>query len=145
MARELGGRLAIVLAAALATGGCGSGSGSSSGAVALGVVNTTPLAISLVVNGRAFETIRPQGADTAIRLGALPALPWLVEARTSTGRVLVSMNVTEIDTNPPGGAAGSGGREAAAQLSCGQVYLWTGPVEPPWPVPEPGSSGDCTP
>lgn len=116
----------------------------SSDPIGLGVVNATDLMVSLVVNDTMIETFAPGGADKAIYVGALPSLPWAVEARTSTGRVLGTMNVAAGDLQAKPGLT-SHGTESGADLSCGQLYMWSGPSEPIWPAPQPGSPGDCLP
>lgn len=103
--------------------------------IGLGFVNATDMRVSLVVNGVTVRTFEPHGADKAIRVSALSPLPWAVEVRATSGRVLVTMAVS---------AAGLW-TEAGADLSCGQIYLWSGPTEPPWPAPGSGSPGDCIP
>jgi hypothetical protein len=116
--------------------------------IGLGVVNATDLRVSLVVNSRVIETLAPQTADTAIHMSALPPLPWVVQIRTSSGRVLVTMTADPSDIQGPQAIGGPhSGMEAAADLSCGQLYLWTGAFEPPWPAPpaSAGSPGDCAP
>jgi hypothetical protein len=112
--------------------------------IGLGVVNATDLHVSLVVNGAVIKTFAPGGADKTIYLSALPSLPWAVEARTASGRVLATMNVTAGDLQPESGIT-SHGTESGIGLSCGQLYMWSGPTEPSWPAPEPGSPGDCLP
>jgi hypothetical protein len=112
--------------------------------IGLGVVNATDLQVSLVVNSRVIETLAPQGADTAIHLSALPPLPWVVQIQTSSGRVLVAMTAAPHDVQGPEETGVYGGRLASVDLSCGQLYLWTGPYEPIWPGPiDSGSPGDC--
>jgi hypothetical protein len=148
MTKRLRGQIASIAIIASAVVGCVAGGGTASGQsqeVALGVINTTTLTIRVIVNGHEIETLQPGMSDTTIRLGVLPTPPWVVEARTTTGRVLVSLNVDSVPTLPPGNAGGASGKQAAAQLSCGQVYVWSGSVEPPFPVPEHGTVGDCTP
>lgn len=116
----------------------------SSGSIGLGVVNATDLEVSLVVNGAVIKMFAPGGANKAISVSALPSLPWAVEARTSSGRALATMNVTAGDLQPEPGIAAHG-TESGIGLSCGQLYMWSGPTEPSWPAPEPGSPGDCLP
>jgi hypothetical protein len=115
-----------------------------SGSIGLGVVNATDLQVSLVVNGTLIKTFEPHSADKTIYVSALPSLPWVVEARTSSGRVLATMNVTAGDLQPESGITGHG-TESGIGLSCGQLYMWSGPTEPSWPAPQPGSPGDCLP
>ena len=132
-------RISKLAAAALiswALVGCVAGPTSSvQGPIGLGVVNATDMQVSLVVNGAVVKTFAPGGYDKAIYLSALPSLPWAVEARISSGRVLATMTVESM----------SDGKEAGVGLSCGQLYMWSGPTEPSWPAPQPGSPGDCLP
>ena len=108
--------------------------------IGLGVVNGTDLQVSLVVNGAVIETLAPGEADTAIPISALPPLPWIVEARTPSGRALATMTV-----DPGIGSTQLPTKEAGVDLSCGQLYLWTTAQEPIWPAPDSGSPGDCLP
>jgi hypothetical protein len=126
--------------------GCVAATTPSSDSVGLGFVNATDLRLSLVVNSTVVETLSPHTGDVAIHLSALPPLPWVVQVRTSTGRVLATMTAeaSDIQGTPAIGVVHSG-KEAAADLSCGQVYLWTGSLEPSWPAPDSGSPGDCVP
>ena len=108
--------------------------------IGIGIVNATGLRLSLVVNGTVIETLAPHAVDKAIGMNALPPLPWVVEVRMSSGRVLATMTVPLVgDGTQPGSWA------AGADLSCGQLYLWTGAQEPIWPAPGSGSPGDCLP
>jgi hypothetical protein len=115
--------------------------------IGLGVVNSTDLRLSLVVNSKLIETLSPHTGDVAIHVSALPPLPWVVEVRTTSGRVLATMTAGPGDVQGPAaiGVAHSG-KQGGANLSCGQLYLWTGAIEPSWPAPnESGSPGDCGP
>jgi hypothetical protein len=138
----------------LALAGCGTTGASapspslSPDPVGLGVVNASDLRLALIVNSRVIETLSPQTADVAIHMSALPALPWVVEVRTSTGRVLVTMTAGPGDIpGPPAIGVLTSGKEGAVDLSCGQLYLWTGATEPSWPAPpaSAGYPGDCVP
>ena len=139
-------RLASALVIVVALGGCSGGGSSPSpsvsapDAVAIGVDNSTDLKLSLVVGSVVVETLAPHSADRAIPMSALPPMPWAVTVRTESGRIVVSFIVAS--TYSPTGATQ---HEAAAGLSCGQVYLWTGATEPSWPLPASGSPGDCAP
>jgi hypothetical protein len=149
-------RAAVPLLALLAVAGCVAPATTVSTApattvspdpIGLGVVNSTDLRVSLVVNSTVIENLAPHSADMTIHMNALPPLPWVVQARTSSGRVLATMTVGPGDVQGPA-AIGEvhWGKEAGAELSCGQVYLWTGASEPIWPAPnESGSPGDCVP
>jgi len=114
--------------------------------IGLGSVNATDMQLSLVVNSTLIETLAPGAADKAIHVGVLPPLPWVVQVRTSSGRVMITLTADtgDIQGQPAIGATHSG-KEAAADLSCGQLYLWTGAMEPEWPAPGSGSPGDCAP
>jgi hypothetical protein len=118
---------------------------SSPDPIGIGVVNSTDLQVSLVVNGTVIETLAPHTVDEFIHMTALPPLPWVVQARTSSGRVLATMTVGSVDVQTQPGNGWSYGNEAGADLSCGQLYLWTGASEPIWPAPGSGFPGDCLP
>jgi len=80
-------------------------------------------------------------------VGDLPPLPWYVEARSESGRVLVSMTVRPGDvfaTMYPDGHGETRGAAVRADLSCGRLDVWSGP---PMSGPAPGSGipGDCLP
>jgi hypothetical protein len=149
-------RAAALLLALLAVAGCvapattistAPAPPSSQDPIGLGVVNSTDLRVSLVVNSTLIETLSPHSGDVAIHMSALPPLPWVVEGRTSSGRVLATMTAGPGDVQGPAaiGVVHSG-RQGGADLSCGQLYLWTGATEPNWPAPnESGSPGDCVP
>ena len=140
------GRIAALAVVAGLLGGCGGGAATpspsafASDSVAIGVDNGTDLKLSLVVGSVVVETLAPHSADRALPRSALPTLPWAVTVRTESGRILASFIVQS--TYSPTGAAQY---EAAAGLSCGQVYLWTGASEPSWPAPASGNPGDCLP
>ncbi len=112
----------------------------SPGPIGIGIVNATDLQVSLVVNGTVIEILAPETGERAIHMSSLPSLPWVVEARTPSGRVLATMTVPL-----RGDGTQPGSWEAGADLSCGQLYLWTGAQEPSWPAPGSGSPGDCLP
>ncbi len=102
--------------------------------------------LSLVVNSTLIETLAPETADKVIDMSVLPPLPWVVQVRMPSGRVMITLTADtgDIQGQPVIGATHSG-KEAAADLSCGQLYLWTGALEPEWPAPGSGSPGDCAP
>jgi hypothetical protein len=148
-------KLATAALISLALVGCVAGWAASpstspaQGAIGLGVVNQTDLQVSLVVNGALIKTFGPQTGDKAIYMSALPPLPWLVEARTSSGRVLVTMTVSSGDMPEPTHVGSGGimrsGKLASVGLSCGELRIWTGDYQPSEPAPEAGSPGDCLP
>lgn len=111
------------------------------GASDLVVSNQTALAISLAVNGVVVRTIQAHRQE-GVLVKDLPPLPWMVEARTSSGRVLSSMivrpgDVWQTSTQMKGDAV-------RVDLSCGRLDMWSGPplLGPP---PGPGNPGDCDP
>ena len=108
----------------------------------LSISNTTTLVVTLVLNDQPIVTV-PAGVqfDPVPALG-LPPLPWAVEARSPSGRVLVSMTVRAGDVRiGPNSAQGDANR---VDLSCGRLDIWAGPPML-GPVQGPGSPGDCAP
>ena len=141
----------MVMVAALA--GCGAPatpSPSPGNLPTLGVSNGTSLDVTLVVNGRAVGVYPADGPPPSISPGALPPLPWAVEARSPTGRVLTSMSVTDAGSTtvlPDGTIKRVGAGMGRVDLSCGRLTIWAGDVIPSGPVPpsNPGTPGDCAP
>ena len=112
----------------------------------LGVSNQTTLTVTIVVNGAVVRTVQRQ-AQEIVSARDLPPLPWLVETRTPSGRVLSNMTVRAGDvseTNLPGGGREIKGDAARVDLSCGRLDMWSGPplLGPP---PGSGTPGDCEP
>jgi hypothetical protein len=153
MGRKRLGRLtAVVLPLALA--GCVSATGAgtagssqtpgSSQGMKLSVGNWTTIAVTLVVNGSVIETIPPGGYEDPIK-ASLPAMPWNVETRSPTGRVLSTLVVHEGDytvTQMPSGGMQIHGDSVRVDLSCGRLDVWYGtPMLGPTFIP--GPSGDC--
>lgn len=108
------------------------------------VSNQTALAITLAVNGVVVRTIQAHTQE-AVFVKDLPPQPWLVEARTTSGRVLSSMTVRRGDvweTTSPDGSTQMKGDAVRVDLSCGRLDMWSGPplLGPP---PGPGKPGDC--
>jgi hypothetical protein len=128
MARWAAALVAILLAA------CGSTTVSDH--PNLGVANGTTLTVTLVVNGRALGDFE-SGAGPSIDVSGLPALPWTVEARSPSGRVLTSMTVepgqvwSRTSLNGVGEHNGVFGR---VDLSCGRLTIWAGDVTPSGPI-----------
>ncbi len=110
----------LVLAALVA--GCASGASSSASASSarLSVANSTTIPVTLVVNGAVVEIVPPGVAEDPVK-AALPPLPWSVETRSTSGRVLSTMTVK------PGDSAGSFGDAVRADLACGRLDIWSGP------------------
>ncbi len=112
----------------------------------LWINNGTTLVVALVVNGSTVSSVAP-GTQEMIAASALPPLPWNVEARSPSGRLLTSMTVHAGDvteTALPNGGTQSKGDAARIDLSCGRLDIWAGP---PLAGPPPGSGrpGDCAP
>jgi hypothetical protein len=120
------------------------------GPVALGISNGTTLVVTLTVNGHAVGDFPGGGPAPTIDPATLPPLPWDVEARSSSGRVLTSMHVEAGDvssTTGPNGAIEHSGVFGRVDLSCGRLTIWAGDVQPSGPAPPafPGTPGDCAP
>jgi hypothetical protein len=145
--------LSVAIAAlllALALAGCGSTPATPPTGPQLGISNGTALTVTLVVNGQIVGEVLRGGPAPTIDPADLPALPWSVEARSRSGRVLTSMTIEPgqvgYRSRPDGGTeyAGTFGR---IDLSCGRLTIWAGDFPPsgPPPPPSPGTSGDCVP
>jgi hypothetical protein len=116
------------------------------GAHDLVVSNQTTLAVTLAVNGAVVRTIQPHTQDAVLVRDLLPQ-PWIVEARTSSGRLLSSMTVRPGDvweTSMPDGSTQMKGDAVRVDLSCGRLDMWSGPPLA-GPPPGPGAAGDCAP
>jgi hypothetical protein len=103
----------------------------------LSIQNGTTIAVTLVVNSMTLETVGPGVLQDPVPQ-RMPSLPWRVEARSPSGRLLTSLTITPstyIDAN-----TGAGAR---VDLSCGRLDLWSGPPML-GPVPGSGSPGDCS-
>jgi len=115
----------------------------------LGVSNGTTLTVTLIVNGQTVATFEPGRPAPTIDVMRLPDLPWSVEARSPSGRVLTSMQVKPGDvssTAEPGGATRSSGTFGRVDLSCGSLRIWARlPPSGPAPASPAGSPGDCEP
>ena len=112
----------------------------------LGINNGTTLAIELVVNGTVVRQVDP-GEAPVLAADQLPALPWNVEVRSPSGRVLVGMTVRAGDVWTRDNEDGSSEAKVAAarvDLSCGRIDIWS-LIQMGGPAPGPGVSGDCDP
>ena len=119
--------------------------GSPASAPALSISNGTTIPVVLVVNGIIVERVAPGGYEDPVAV-QLPALPWSIETRSPTGRVLSRLTVhlgdvvfTTPDSN---GHSSAQGRAVRVDLSCGRLDLWSGPPLL-GPMFIPGPSGDC--
>jgi serine/threonine protein phosphatase PrpC len=117
----------------------------------LGIANGTSLTVTVLVNGQPIGTFPPGGGQSAIGGPVLPALPWAVEARTASGRLLTSMDVKAGSvwaTTRPDGSLQQAGTMGRVDLSCGRLTIWAGDFMPsggPVPSGSPGTPGDCAP
>ena len=123
---------------------------SPSATLNLGISNGTTLTVTLVVNGQRVADFPPGGPAPTIDPSALPALPWNVEARSPSGRVLTSMHVEPgqvWSTTDPNGAVEHQGTIGRVDLSCGRLTIWAADFLPSGPAPaeSPGPPGDCAP
>jgi hypothetical protein len=139
------GIVAVLLAVAL--GACNLTTGAATH-VSLGISNGTTLAVTLFVNGERVASYPPGGPPPTIDPASLPPLPWIVEARSPSGRVLTSMQVKLGDiqaTALPNGGVEYSSQFGRVDLSCGRLTIWAGDIEPSGPAPEPssGTPGDC--
>jgi hypothetical protein len=110
----------------------------------LSIQNGTTIAVTLVVNGKVIETVAAGGYQDPIK-AELPGLPWNVETRSPSGRVLSSMTVHAGDvwqTTEPNGNGETRGDAVRVDLSCGRLDVWSGPPML-GPAFSPGPSGDC--
>lgn len=141
-------RVCSVLAVAVAIGAC---SVLPTGErPRLGVSNGTTLDVTLFVNGVRVGEALAGGPSPVIESSRLPDLPWVVEARSPSGRVLTSMRVEPgqvFSTTRPDGGIDASGAIGRVELSCGRLTIWAGDFEPSGPVPgePPGEPGDCVP
>jgi len=108
------------------------------------VSNQTTLLVALAVNGTVVRSVAPH-TQVTVQPTDLPGLPWAVEARTSSGRVLSSMTVRAGDvweTHTPDGGGQAKGDAIRVDLSCGRLDMWSGPPLA-GPPQGPGKPGDC--
>lgn len=91
-----------------------------------------------------IETVPAGGYEGPIK-AELPGLPWNVETRSPSRRVLSSMTVHAGDvwqTAAPNGGWGVKGDAVRVDLSCGRLDVWSGPPML-GPASSPGPLGDC--
>jgi hypothetical protein len=142
VARQIAERLVALVAAAVLLGSCGFLQRQQPQADAgISVENGTTLDVSIFVNGSVVGRVNA-GDGAEIPPGELPPLPWSVEGRSPSGRLLVSMTVKPGDVGRAGNEQhGTGGR---VDLSCGRLDLWSGPPMG-GPAAGEGVPGDCVP
>jgi hypothetical protein len=140
----------LVALGALVVAACATAVGSPTATARpqLGISSGTTLVVTVVINGRVVGTSEPGGPSPTFDPATLPGLPWTVEARSPSGRVLTSMRVEPGDiwtTARPGGAVEQAGTLGRVDLSCGSLRIWAGDVMPSGPFPGSGTPGDCAP
>ena len=104
-----------------------------------GASNETKLDIGLFVNGQLVAKLAP-GQSIDPTTTAMPPLPWAVEARSATGRVLGSTRVEPGGATCTPAAAGverCSGALILVTLVCGRFEFFAGTV-PAIPAPVPG-------
>lgn len=105
----------------------------------LSISNGTTLTLSLVVNSQRIGEVPPDSQRTLQAFG-LPALPWILEAQSPTGRVVMTFRAEPADLQKYSSQA------QLVDLSCGRLWIWVGDVTPDAPVvPSAYPSGDCAP
>jgi hypothetical protein len=103
----------------------------------LTISNGTTLTVTVMVNDQVLALV-PLDTEGTLGTPALPVLPWNVEARSSSGRLLLAMTVKQADILRDSSTAG------LVDLSCGRLWLWVGDVTPDAPVPPTtGPASDC--
>ena len=137
----------LALVAALAVSGCAAGpTVAPSSPAPLAISNGTSITVTLVVNGAVVETVPPGGYQDPVT-ASLPPLPWSVEARSPSGRVLSRLSVSAGDvvytTPDASGHSSAQGRATRVDLSCGRLDVWSGPPMLGPSVAPGGSPGDC--
>ena len=142
--------LVLLMAIGIAVAACGSTLPLPAGTTKLGVSNGTTLTVSVYVNGVRIADFPPGAPAPTIDPSILAPLPWRVEARSPSGRVLTSMTVEPGEvtrTTRPGGVTEYTGAMGRVDLSCGRLTIWAGDITPsgPPPPPSPGHPGDCAP
>jgi hypothetical protein len=148
--RTLAARLSILGGLVLVAAACGSilpTVPSSGPDYTLHVDNDTTLALTLVVNGHVIGVVAPRNVG-AFPPAALPALPWTVEARSSSGRVVLALEVgvgSVTDTVDPNGGHAHSAPGARVDLSCGRIDMYPGDSGMLGPPPGRGVPGDCVP
>lgn len=111
----------------------------------LSISNGTTLVVVLTVNGQEINEFRPHVDGAVYHERPLPQLPWTVEARTETGRLLTSMVVLPGDVRTERDGSQSSGVFGRVDLSCGSLRIWVGDTARSGPIPGPGKPGDCEP
>ena len=101
---------------------------------AVHVDNGATLAVSVLINDHRVAGVPPTTYGVVVDAAQVSVPPWLVETRTSGGRVLgtLTIPVTTVDYG------------LRLDLSCGRLDVWFGALLAGG-FPGPGPPGDCTP
>lgn len=141
--RRVGLALSVIAVIATLAIGCGG----IAPDYTLHVSNATTLNVTITVNGAIVGVVAPKTEGSFPPTG-LPALPWDVEARSASGRLLVAMPVaigSVTDVSGPNGESSHTAPGARIDLSCGRLDLYVGHLPLIGPFPGPGQPGDCVP
>ena len=143
-------RATLLVAVAIVAAGCGSllpqAPGEPPFDAQIRVANGTELEVTIAVNGTVVGSA-PAHTDVTIGPEVLPTKPWSVDARSPSGRVLLSFTVLPgqvTRTTASDGTTKMSGAGNRADLSCGRLDIFVGPPMI-GPVPGPGEAGDCEP
>jgi len=109
----------------------------TAGQPAFSVNNGTTIPVAIAVNGTVVETVPPGAVEDPVK-APLPPRPWTVEARSPSGRVLLTLTVSP--TDPLGSTSG---RYAGADLACGRLDIWAGAPTTGGPSAVPDPSKPC--
>ena len=113
----------------------------------LHVDNGTTMALTIVVNAQPVSLAAAQNV-TAVPFATLPPLPWTVEARSVSGRVVLTLVVkpgSVVDIRNADGTGSHSAPGARVDLSCGRLDMYPGNSPMMGPPPGPGAPGDCAP
>lgn len=104
----------------------------------ISVENGTTVPIAIAVNGTILETLPPGTTEDPLH-ATLPAMPWTVDARSPSGRVLATLTIGTTD-----GLSITSGRFAGGDLACGRLWIWAGasPGGGPSMIPDPSKPCD---
>jgi len=122
--------LLVGLVATVLVSACGAAVPTSTPILApmrLSIQNGTTIPVALAVNGTVVESVAPGGYEDPVK-APMPPLPWSVETRSPSGRVLSSMTVNAGDawftTPDPSGASEAKGDAVRVDLACGRLDVW---------------------